>query len=291
MKTLAETLPAGLVATPLSAPDASEAVPLSAEAGWNQTVDDWRVMMTLGEATGVRDADGTLVASALVLPFDGSFAWISMVLVTAAYRRRGIATALMTRCMARLNTLGLTPVLGATEAGRRVYGPLGFQPVHGLQRLRAERVVASVPDSAVRLRQVVEPDWTALGSLDRRAFGAGRVALLRHLATRQPRRAFMALGADGATGFSLARKGREALQIGPVVAGDTASAIALTAASLVDAGGPVCIDAVDGHPAYSRWLAAAGFVMQRGFTRMILNRRVAFGDPRLIYAAAGPELG
>ena len=283
--------PEGLIVTPLSAADAPEAVPLSAEAGWNQTVDDWRAMISLGEASGVRDAGGALVASALILLFDGPFAWISMVLVTAAYRRRGIATALMTRCMARLETLGLIPVLDATDAGRRVYGPLGFQPVHGLRRVRAERALAATPRGDITVRPIQECDWTAVAELDRRAFGAGRVALLRHLGMRQPARAMVAVDSGGVAGFVLVRDGRQALHVGPVVAGDPATAIALTAASLASASGPVYVDAVGGHRAYAEWLASVGFVVQRGFTRMILNRRAAFGDPRLLYAAAGPELG
>ena len=312
MKALTEALPEGLIAAPLAAADASAAVSLSAEAGWNQTAADWRLMIALGEATGVRDAGGGLAASALVLPFEGPFAWISMVLVTAVYRRRGIATALMAHCMARLDVLGLVPVLDATDAGRRVYAPLGFEPVHGLHRLRAERVTKVAPHPDVPVRSIGECDWAAVAELDRRAFGAGRMALLRHLGARQPMRAMVATGPaeavagaggaaagpsaietgpDGIAGFVLAREGREALQIGPVVAKDVGTAVALTAAALAGAGGPVCIDAIEGHGAYAAWLADAGFVTQRGFTRMILGRRAPFGDPGLVCAAAGPELG
>lgn len=303
---LTEALPEGLAAASLVAADASAAVSLSAEAGWNQTAADWRLMIALGEATGVRDTGGRLVASALVLPFEGPFAWISMVLVTATHRRRGIATALMAHCMARLDALGLVPVLDATDAGRRVYAPLGFEPVHGLLRLRAERIVeAAAPRRDVPVRSVRAHDWPAVAALDRRAFGAGRAALLYHLGTRQPARAMVAADLSGVAtgstgpaarppgiaGFVLAREGREALQIGPVVAKDSATASALTAAALAGAGGPVCMDAIEGHAAYAEWLADAGFVAQRGFARMILGRGAPFGDPGLVYAAAGPELG
>lgn len=303
---LTEALPEGLAAASLVAADASAAVSLSAEAGWNQTAADWRLMIALGEAAGVRDTGGRLVASALVLPFEGPFAWISMVLVTATHRRRGIATALMAHCMARLDALGLVPVLDATDAGRRVYAPLGFEPVHELLRLRAERIVeAAAPRRDVPVRSVRAHDWPAVAALDRRAFGAGRAALLYHLGTRQPARAMVAADLSGAAtgptgpaarppgiaGFVLAREGREALQIGPVVAKDSATASALTAAALAGAGGPVCMDAIEGHAAYAEWLADAGFVVQRGFARMILGRRAPFGDPGLVYAAAGPELG
>ncbi len=51
------------------------------------------------------------------------------------------------------------------------------------------------------------------------------------------------------------------------------------------------ISALDLRAFGAGWLATAGFVVQRGFTRMILDRYAPFGDPGLVYAAAGPELG
>ena len=172
----------------------------------------------------MRDATGAFVASALVLPFDGPFAWISMVLVTGAHRRRGIATTLMAHCMARLDALGLTPVLDATDAGRQVYAPLGFQPVHGLRRLRAAGIGSTVTRGEGGLRPIAESDWGAVAELDRRAFGADRAALLRHLRARQPSRALVAVRADRVVGFVLARDGSHALQVGPVVAEDADTA-------------------------------------------------------------------
>jgi hypothetical protein len=54
---------------------------LSAEAGWNQIEADWRLMLRLGRGLGVSAGDGRLVATAIMLPFERRFAWISMVLV------------------------------------------------------------------------------------------------------------------------------------------------------------------------------------------------------------------
>ena len=134
MKALSEGLANGLTAAPLAVVDVAAAVAPSSEAGWNQADADWRLTISPGEATGVRDATGALSATALVLPFDGPFSWISVVLGTGAHRRRGTATAPMAHCMDRLDALAPTPVPDATDAGRQVYGPHGFKPVHGLRR-------------------------------------------------------------------------------------------------------------------------------------------------------------
>ena len=67
---------------------------LSRAAGWNQNAADWRIFLELGTATAVKTIDGRLAATAATLPYPSGFGWISMVLVAADYRRRGIARAL-----------------------------------------------------------------------------------------------------------------------------------------------------------------------------------------------------
>ena len=59
-----------------------------------------------------------MVATAALLPYTDSNAWISMVLVAGEYRRRGLATALLRGAMADLTAAKLVPVLDATPDGR-----------------------------------------------------------------------------------------------------------------------------------------------------------------------------
>src|SRR3954465_15475806 len=90
---------------------------LSDEANWNQTEDDWRFFLSHGTVLGVRDKAGRLVATAALLPYTSSEAWISMVLVTADWRRRGLATGLLDDCLTLAKSEGLTTWLDATPAG------------------------------------------------------------------------------------------------------------------------------------------------------------------------------
>ena len=62
-----------------------------------------------------------------------------MVLVAGAYRRRGLGTRLMHRCIEDLTAAGVVPVLDATPAGRTVYRALGFEDAWGYQRLACAR--------------------------------------------------------------------------------------------------------------------------------------------------------
>src|SRR3954471_18789546 len=121
----------------LGAEAAREGLVLSTEAHWNQNEADWRFFLSEGTVFGVRDRE-QLVATAALLPYSAGNAWISMVLVTANWQRRGIATKLVDACLNAATRLGLTTWLDATPAGANVYGPLGFTPTLQLRRLRLQ---------------------------------------------------------------------------------------------------------------------------------------------------------
>src|SRR4051794_38220076 len=114
-----------------------DAEALVAEAGWNQVAADWLIFLEFGTVYAVR-AEGRVVATAATLPYGGRCAWISMVLVAGAHRRKGLATSLLRRCIDDVRAAGLVPVLDATPAGRTVYQPLGFQDAWSFRRLAAQ---------------------------------------------------------------------------------------------------------------------------------------------------------
>lgn len=267
---------------------------LVAEAGWNQVEADWRIFLELGRCYGIESDEAGVVATAATLPYGGAFGWISMVLVRGTHRGRGIATRLLRRCIDSLTERGATPVLDATPAGRRVYLQLGFRDAWGMQRWHLRERNAWSGDEAARVERVRalrDDDWPQLCAQDRMVFGADRSVLLSRL--RQRSSAFAAVAErDGRlSGYLLGRDGRSATQIGPVIADDEPTAMALVAHALVRIGTPVYIDAADRFARLSEWLQRGGFVMQRPFTRMVLGRDTAFGLPERVAAIAGPELG
>ena len=93
------------------------------------------------------------------------------------------------------------------------------------------------------------------------------------------------------TGFLLGRDGRIANDLGPCVAEDVDSAIALLATALQNVPAPVFLDMPASHAALGAWLRSVGFTLQRPYTRMILNRKQPFNDALKLFAIAGPELG
>jgi GNAT superfamily N-acetyltransferase len=273
----------------LARSEIAQAVALNAEAGWNQTAADWQFMLERGGGTGV--SGQALVATSMLLPYGDRFAWIAMILVTANWQRQGLASALMRRCIARAETLNLVPGLDATEAGRKVYLPLGFQDIYPLTRWQADAPVGGKASRSAGVRPMFVEDLGAVAAWDAGIFGAPRGELLAHLHGRCPERAFLLETGGQIQGFVLARDGRLATQIGPLSSNSDDAAIALLQSALANIEGPVFLDAADHHREVTQWLARNGFSRQRGYMRMLLNRNMPIDDPDRVFLIAGPELG
>jgi GNAT superfamily N-acetyltransferase len=271
---------------PLGPDAAAEGFALTVEAGWNQTVEDWAFFLKHGTVFGVRDARGKLLATAALLPYSAGFAWVSLVIVAQAQRGHGLGTRMLNHCIATLRTCGLVGVLDATPAGERVYMPLGFNPVFGLDRWQGTG--GGVPQHGDRVRPLEAASIERIGALDAQAFGAKRSILLAEYRARTGTRGFELT--DGG-GYALRRRGRVAAQLGPVVAANPHDALALIDAAVASTPGPILLDVPDQWTGIAAWLRSRGFAVQRPFLRMALGRDAAYGDPARVFAIAGPEYG
>ncbi len=273
-----------LLAVDLSPRHVKDAMELVHEAGWNQTVDDWRMMLSAGAGFGYQDGNGRLVASAMALPYGTRLGWIGMVLVTAAHQRRGLATRLIDRAIRWFEAAGLTPALDATPAGEQVYLKRGFKA--GFSYHRWQHPGAGTETGDASAPTLNDSDIQTVQRLDRAAFGADRGVLIETVA----RRGAPCLLDDGGHAFALCRAGRVAHQIGPIVARDEQQAIALFKRMKSSLNMPVFVDIPDLHTGLTDHLKAAGFTRQRPFRRMVLGDLTLTG-PNAMFALFGPELG
>jgi GNAT superfamily N-acetyltransferase len=293
-----DALPDGVRLRRLRDADIAQALSLSQEAGWNQVAADWRIFLDLGEAYGLTVDGERLIATAAILPHGDRLGWISMVLVSAAQRRRGLARFLLRHSIAALAARRLVPVLDATPVGRAVYLGLGFADCWSMRRLVLRQPLAvgiqaegSVPEAdGVTVRPLDAADWPAAIAYDRAVFGADRGALLRRLAERLPQGALVAERRGRITGLLLGRDGRVMSQLGPLVAEDDAVAQALLRRALAAVRAPLAVDVADRHVRFSEWLGRLAFTAERPLTRMV-HGGSGFGDPARLFAIAGPELG
>jgi GNAT superfamily N-acetyltransferase len=259
--------------------DAPAGLLLSTEAHWNQNEADWRFFLSHGIVFGVRDGK-QLVATAALLPYSAGNAWISMVLVTANWRRRGIATRLVDACLNAATKRGFTTWLDATPDGARVYGPLGFTPTLQLRRLRL-----AAPAKAGTARSLSVCSLGDFVARDVSAMGFDRSSLLKAFGERAGSR-MVSLG----DAIALIRDGRTARQIGPVFAETHESALALVNAIARSEQGPWLLDAVHSQDEFLQGLTANGWTIERPFQRMRFGRTTMLAA-ELPFAVAGPEFG
>jgi GNAT superfamily N-acetyltransferase len=264
----------------LDASDALAGLALSTEAHWNQNEADWRFFLTQGIVFGVRDKNGLLIATAALLPYTSNQAWISMVLVTANWRRRGLATRLVDACLDAATRLGLTSWLDATPAGGSVYGPLGFVPDLQLRRLRRD---PTEPAQIAAALVTCDPDEFV--GRDAEAMGFDRSALLNELTGRAGSRLL-----SNSKATALVRDGRATRHIGPLFADNAESALALVDQIVRDEARPVLIDAIASRREFLDGLTGSGWTIERPFQRMRFGRATT-SPKNSAFAVAGPEYG
>jgi GNAT superfamily N-acetyltransferase len=197
---------------------------LSQEAGWNQVAADWVIFFTHGTVLGFVVGD-QLVATAAALPYGATLGWVSMVLVTAEWRRHGLATRLVAACTSVLRDSGRAALLDAAPAATDIYAALGFVPLSTMERWEGPGGAAAMDNSE-----------SADLALDLPTFGADRRFLLEDFLARPDSVAFRS-----PHGFAILRQGSIGWHLGPIVA-EPAEAPALAAEAIRAASGRVFVD-------------------------------------------------
>lgn len=262
---------------------------LKQQARWNQTEADWRRMLDLSLDGGfVAHFDGTPVGTCVTCCF-GPVAWIAMVLVDAAHRRRGIGAALLGHALDFLDRRSIRTIrLDATPLGQPLYEKLGFVADFSLTRFAGERLSRPPNDS---LAEQASAQWLPqIAAIDHRVVGVDRRALLDRLCAENPRTFLFAHRRQSVTGFAAARPGSAAAFLGPCIAEPDAGESLLDATRSLLAAEKVFIDIPIPNRRATAWAHARGLLEHRPLLRM--HR----GEPCLedldrLWASSGPELG
>jgi len=270
--------------------DLPAALALCRAAGWNQTEAEWRLFLERAPGkTVAAERDGRTIGTALLWPYGAHVAWIAMVLVDPAERGRGVGRALLDHAIGLAGD-GQALRLDATPAGRLLYRTMGFRDDFGLARYRC--LAPARVDAARGVESLTTELWEEIVRLDRRVFGVDRRATLEFCWQSAPDFGWVVRSPTGMQGYVLGRHGHDTDHIGPIVAADTDTAIALATASLSrTTNRPASIDVPDDQHAFGRWLHEQGFVLERPFTRMTRGTIEDAGIQSQVFAAAGPEFG
>ena len=271
--------------------DIPAAMRLKEAAGWNQTEQDW--LTVLDVAAGqcwVRELDGNVVGTVTAVSYGQKLAWIGMMLVDPAYRRRGIARDLMKFALAYLEGAEVETIkLDATDMGYPLYESLGFLDECPIERWSG--IAGAVPREPASKdpRLLVEVEEAA--ALDEEAFGVSRAAVLRSL-----RRACTQECLRAPDGYVMARSGSNAHFLGPCVAREAGQARRLIESILArHPGEKVFWDLLPDNELASDLARELGFTCVRRLKRMwrpgVRERNETAPNLALQFAAAGFEFG
>jgi GNAT superfamily N-acetyltransferase len=285
----------------LTTADLDGAFGLSAGAGWNQRLADWRMLLQLAPAGSFAAVvDDRIVGTAIGIDY-GTFGWIAMMLVEPAWRGRGLGARLLEEAMGAVPP-GIPIRLDATPLGRKLYERYGFADEAELTRYVAEPAGLSadltIDLTALPVRNLTHADLPAVIFRDDRVFGAHRRLLLEWALDGAGQYA-QVIDTDAGAQYCFGRPGRLFDQIGPVVADDDETARMLVGASLRAADGKaIVVDAYDRHSDFAEWLRNRGFNASRPLFRMRHPARHGVKAPRAKphgalheLAILGPEFG
>jgi len=277
----------------LSESDIPAAMKLKEAAGWNQTEDDWRRLISLEPAgcfAAIRNHE--LVGTTTTTTYKDQLAWVGMVLVDPQNRRQGIATRLMETALDYLRGRVATVKLDATAQGKPVYERFGFEEESLIERwtgsIKSRNDIGPI-DPINKLNIAAQRE---LFDLDGRAFGADRSSLIEGLIDDAFVTPVLKKSGDGRlTGYALARPGTKANYLGPVVTTDPSDVVSLIDEMLrrMDSG-RVYIDFNRECSTPVNVLSDRGFVKERDLIRMSAGAGMKKTSP-FVVAIAGPEMG
>lgn len=263
----------------LTATDIPSATELSTEAGWNQTSDDWQMLIDLApdSCLGI-EVNGELAATTTLLCYGTRLAWIGMVLTKIKFRGQGYARRLLSEALKLAGQMNIETVkLDATDQGKTLYEKLGFrgeQPV--------ERWMRPGTGNSIELHR---PDSLSseLFHIDQEAFAADRSRFLKKLAKHNP--AFM-----DARSYLLTRSGRQTAYLGPCVSESASVARSLITRCVQSTASALSWDLLKLNHDSEVIAKDLGFTPQRCLTRMVRGRDLR-GREESIYALGGFEFG
>jgi predicted N-acetyltransferase YhbS len=272
--------------------DIEQAMGLKNSEGWNQTEQDWEILLRLSPKTClVAVSDQEVIGTVTAVNYSNELAWIGMMLVNEKYRRKGIGSLLLKDNIKRLKGCKIIK-LDATPIGRNVYIQLGFEEEYTISRM----TISPLPKQPITHSGTVTPlsshDIQEIADLDKEVFGADRTDLIELILETYPDKALKLERDARIAAYCLRRDGVKHNHLGPVIALTTEDAKTLLAAAMSRlAGQAVVLDVPQKKKKFLKWLDSLGFQEHRTLVRMYYKNNYIPKQREREYAICGPELG
>ena len=272
--------------------DIGGAMELSNTEGWNQTENDWRLLIE-GDRNIciVAEWEKKIIGTTTGINYSNQTAWIGMVLVNKEYRGQGISKSLLKNILEKLKSVKSIK-LDATPAGQRVYTTLNFHNEYLITRMVTPSMKKLSPDDNSTAEPIDSGHIDQIASFDELVFGVNRAQLIKSLIMDNPGKAWLLRRNNSIEGFSLGRIGRKYHHVGPVYATHIDASKTLLRKALKDMSNkPVVLDVPCDKEDLIYWLQTLGFTRQRDFVRMFKKENPLPGKLSMQYGICGPEFG
>lgn len=250
-------------------------IALSDSVGWDYDEAEIHTILSIGTVFGHKDASGTLLSCAAIIPYDDKLASIGMVIVNPLSQGKGYGRQLMKACMASVST-DTTIMLIATPEGEPMYKNLGFQTVDRIRKFIAERFVPKAPpqneaNDEFAIVSMELDDFSSMVELDKAALGSKR----SHFLEKRMKQASTCLVAKNRSGkvigYGFAVQGPVNLIAGPIVAENAVIAKHILYKLTQYHTGRVRIDVPDEQAAFHAYLEQNGFTQVSHPPVMVAN--------------------
>lgn len=293
LNTLLMTENTTFIIRPMRQADISQALDLSMNEGWNQTLKDWRLLLDKPDNVCiVAEKDSRVAGTATALIHGNRVAWIGMVLVDKSLRGQGAGKMLLESIIERLGNVESVK-LDATPAGEPLYRKLGFLEEYKIVRMTCIDLRFS-PEKSLG-KELFPVNLTSLPEvikLDNIIFGADRSYILEQLLSDYPGKAYYVKRNNITEGYIFGRDGSRFNYMGPVTAIDQDTARQLISKALESLNShSIALDVPEDKADLISWLESLGFVKQRYFIRMYLKNNPYPGITKNQYLISGPEFG
>jgi predicted GNAT family N-acyltransferase len=246
---------------------------LSASVGWDYDEKEIGTVLSSGKIFGHKNAEGDIVSSAAIIPYDNLLASIGMVIVNKEFRGLGLGKEVTRKCIESVSK-DTSIMLIATEEGKKLYESMGFNTVDFVHKYICDNykaVTKPLNNSGVKIEDFRKEDFTEILKLDEGAFGDRRSHFLMNR-IKQTEKCLVIKNANGSiVGYGLSILGPINLILGPIIAPDFQTASFLIDRLSSKHQGKLRIDVPSGNKDFMLFLEERGFVKVNQPPIMVIN--------------------
>ncbi|WNV77948.1 GNAT family N-acetyltransferase [Bacillus atrophaeus] len=253
--------------------DVSGLIELSASVGWDYDKNEIETVLSSGKIFGHKNAEGKIVSSAAIIPYETSLASIGMVIVNKDFRGMGLGKETTKKCIDSVSK-DTTIMLIATEEGKPIYEKIGFHTVDCVHKYLCDNYITlskQLDNSDVIIEEFSGVDINEILKLDEEAFGERRSRFLMNRIKQSEKCLVVKDNNEKIVGFGLSISGPMNLILGPIVAPDFQIASFLIDELSSNHQGKLRIDVPSGNEGFMLTLEKCGFVKASIPPIMVIN--------------------